>query len=111
MTVNQEPSEWGNAEKWKRLLNGNDPRLIWKSIGWNGDVDTSCSVSPTDEEFKIHFEDLLNPDGVENCEIDVSDAPTIPILDDLITPVEVVEAADLLQSYSHTGVEREHSDR
>ena len=105
VTRNQEPSEWGNAEKWKRLLNDNDPKLIWKSIGWNGTIDTSCSVSPTDEEFKIHFEDLLNPDGVEDCEIDVSDAPTIPILDDPITPVEVVEAADeCKESKSFIGV-------
>ena len=93
--LTHELSEWGNAEKWTKLLAENDPKTIWKSIGWNGGInDASSSSSPTDEEFRVHFEDLLNPttDGA-NDEIDVSDLPTIPVLDGPITPVEVVEAA------------------
>ena len=94
VTLPQEPSEWGNAEKWTRLLEGNDPKKIWKSIGWNGSIDTSSSISPSDEEFRVHFEDLLNPDTGDNTDdIDVSDSPIIPVLDDPISPVEVAEAA------------------
>ena len=105
-TAHQEPSEWGNAEKWKKLLEENDPKKIWKSIGWNGTVETSCSMLPSDEEFRIHFESLLNPEKGENsCEIEVRELPSIPILDDPITPVEVVEAADKCkESKSFIGV-------
>ena len=107
VTLSQEPSEWGNAEKWTRLLNENDSKKIWKSIGWNGTIeDPASSVSPTDEEFRLHFEDLLNPATEETCnDIDVSDSPTIPVLDDPIAPVEVLEAAgDCKESKSFIGV-------
>ena len=106
VTAHQEPSEWGNAEKWKKLLEENDPKKIWKSIGWNGSIEKCSSVAPSDEEFRVHFEDLLNPANVENsCEIDVSDSPFIPILDDPFTPVEVAEAAGKFnESKSFIGV-------
>ena len=106
VTTHQEPSEWGNAEKWKRLLEENDPKNIWKSIGWNGCIDNSSSVAPSDEEFRVHFEDLLNPANIENsCEVDVSDSPFISILDDPITPVEVAEAAGKInESKSFIGI-------
>ena len=84
----------------------NDPKKIWKSIGWNGCIDNSSSVAPSDEEFRVHFEDLLNPANIENsCEVDVSDSPFISILDDPITPVEVAEAAGKInESKSFIGV-------
>ena len=88
------------------MLEGNDPRKIWKSIGWNGGIDTSSSTSPSDEEFRVHFEDLLNPNIGENANnIDLSDSPTIPVLDDPISPVEVAEAAsECKESKSFIGV-------
>ena len=107
-TLTHEPSEWGNAEKWTKLLAENDSKTIWKSIGWNGNISeiSSSSSSPTDEEFRVHFENLLNPTtGCTSDEIDVSDLPTIPVLDDPITPVEVVEAAsECKESKSFIGV-------
>ena len=100
-----EQSEWGNAEKWKRLLQRNDAKMIWKSINWNGSIEESNNVAPSDGEFKIHFEDLLNPRGVVQEDVDVRDSPTIPILDDMITEEEVKEAADSCnESKSYIGV-------
>ena len=91
----QEPEQWGNQAKWTRLLKNNDLRTIWKAIGWNGEVlDSDESSVPSDEEFKMHFEQLLNPEELEETEmIDINDSPYIPILDDQITVNEVIIAA------------------
>ena len=40
--------EWGNQAKWTRLIDNNDLRTIWKAIGWNGSIDETSSVAPTD---------------------------------------------------------------
>ena len=89
-----EPCEWGNAARWKRLLAGNDYKKIWKSIGWNGDIEETNKDIPTDEEFKIHFEQLLNPPGEEVDDLcDTTDSPYIPTLDDPIQEIEVIKAA------------------
>ena len=93
--TNAEPSPWGNAERWKQLLRDGDHKKIWKSIGWNGDIADTNKDMPSDEEFKIHFEQLLNPPGTDADDLcDTEDSPYIPILDDPIAEVEVVEAAE-----------------
>ena len=106
--TNVEPSPWGNAERWKRLLKDNDYKKIWKSIGWNGDIEEMNKDMPSDEEFKIHFEQLLNPPGT-NVDADevcnTENSPYIPILDDPISETEVVEAAETSkESKSFIGV-------
>ena len=90
-----EPSPWGNAERWKRLLLDNDHKKIWRSIGWNGDIVEENTDTPSDAEFRMHFEQLLNPPGGEGeDEPDTSNSPYIPLLDDPIEEVEVIEAAE-----------------
>ena len=89
------PSAWGNEERWKRLLRENDQRKIWKSINWDGSIDEMTAIAPSDEEFKLHFENLLNPQSTEYEDVtDVSDSPFIPVLDDPITETEVIEAGE-----------------
>ena len=97
---------WGNAERWRRLLENNDLKKIWKSIGWDGGIEEAQVEIPSDEDFKIHFEQLLNPPQSENEDpVDVSDAPYIPLLDDPIEEVEVVEAAESCkESKSFVGI-------
>ena len=87
-------TEWGNEERWKRLLKGNDQKKIWKSINWAGSIEENTTRTPSDEEFKLHFESLLNPELIDNNEnaIDTTDSPFIPILDEPITDIEVIEA-------------------
>ena len=59
----------------------------------DGGLDNQIRETPTDDEFKVHFENLLNPLGNENCDTtDVSDCPYIPIRDDAITENELKEA-------------------
>ena len=97
--------EWGNKAKWTRLIENNDLRTIWKSIGWNGGIDETVAVAPSDDEFKRHFEELLNPDKTDHSNIiDVSDAPYIPVFDDEITEEEVLEAASSNENKSFIGV-------
>ena len=33
--------------------------MIWKAIGWNGELTEESNEVPSDHEFKIHFEELL----------------------------------------------------
>ena len=105
-TRTEEPVEWGNQAKWMRLLENNDSRAIWKAIGWDGGIDDKVSSAPSDEEFKIHFEELLNPESLEESDvIDVGDSPYIPILDDEITVREVVESASTFsENKSYVGI-------
>ena len=89
-------SPWGNEERWKRLLQENDHRTIWKSIGWDGSIEEPQLDIPSDGDFKLHFEQLLNPPGIEEVDLfDVSDSPYIPLLDNPIEVAEVIEAADV----------------
>ena len=102
----EEPVEWGNQHKWTRLIENNDLRTIWKAIGWNGGLDEAIASAPSDEEFKMHFEELLNPDMLdESAIIDVSDSPYIPILDDEISEQEVAESASSFnENKSYVGI-------
>ena len=69
-------SPWGNEEQWKRLLQEDDHRTIWKSIGWDGSIEEPQLDTPSDGDFELHFEQLLNPLGIKEGELfDVSDSP------------------------------------
>ena len=86
-------NEWGNQERWKRLLNCNDPKKIWKSIDWSGNIVCENENMPSDSEFKLHFEKLLDQDEQTDSELlDLEDAPHIPTLDDPISIDEVSAA-------------------
>ena len=76
------------SNRWKRILELNDSRLIWKAIGWNGELAEESSQMPNDIEFKIHFEQLLNPPGVEEPDM-IDSGVDVPSLDDEIVPGEV----------------------
>ena len=76
--------------RWERLLGENDDSEVWKAINWKGELnsesksfqndDTRC---PTDDEFRRHFENVLNPPGTEIYEVETD--ITIPVLDSVIT--------------------------
>ena len=53
-------------------------------MNWNAKSDDT----PSDDDFRIHFESLLNPNNVDAIDCNVSSDLYIPILDD-ITPIEV----------------------
>ena len=87
--------------RWKTLIEGDDHRLLWKAIGWNGSFTGSqAQESPTDAAFKEHFEQLLNPTETPDMVIPSPDTghPYIPITDDPVEPREVEEAVRSLKS-------------
>ena len=65
----------------KNLLEKNDSSTIWKAINWNGIISEKDSIQPEDGQFKIHFENLLNPNSNDASESDFEDSPHIPVLD------------------------------
>lgn len=78
--------------RWKRLLEANDPKSIWKAIDWKGGMNNSNVDRPNDEQFKVHFENLLNPECREEESVELESAPMIPVLDDPFTPQELDDA-------------------
>ena len=85
------------SNRWKRILELNDGRLIWKVIGWNGLLVEESSQVPSDNEFKMHFEELLNPIGIEEIEM-IDSGVSIPLLDDVIEPEEVERGINSLNA-------------
>ena len=83
---------WGNKEKWIRLLEDKDQRKIWRAINCDGSIEEKNGDIPSDVDFKLHFEKLLDPGNDDNIEtLDVTDSPYIPILDDAFTDNEMMK--------------------
>ena len=85
-----------NTNRWKKIIQKNDSRMIWKAIGWNGDViHEDEGIQPSENEFKAHFEKLLNDERNTNDEHSEINEVTIPILDD---PIELIEVEKAISS-------------
>ena len=77
--------------RWERILEDADDVRVWKAISWKGDLEAYESDSvdrPSDDDFKVHFERVLNPDPAPPAPL-VTAGVSIPVLDDPILPVEV----------------------
>ena len=65
------------------MLSNKDNGEIWNAINWKGEIKSCQSRKPKSEDFKHHFEKLLNPE-----QMDVADMPRLvsniqtPVLDD-----------------------------
>ena len=90
-------------DRWTRILRSNDHRTIWQSIGWNGSVRSDVSAMPRDDEFKAHFESLLNPRVPNSNTNDLASCPYIPVLDDPYTPHEVERAIKMTKDKAYIG--------
>ena len=79
--------------RWERLLSDGDDSRVWKAINWKGEFagennEKSC---PSSDEFKAHFEAILNLD-MDNVDVmEVTTDVTIPVLDEQISVAEVQE--------------------
>ena len=67
-------------------------------------LDNDLNANPSDEEFKTHFETLLNPGNVPPIDLNIDDCPYIPILDDNFTPMEVELAMKSAKNKGYSGV-------
>ena len=101
-TEDVEDSEMWDEDmpRWKRLLDKEDCKTIWKSINWNGKVSNRNEDRPPDEQFKEHFEELLNPSDSqgtnEHSDENMEELPYIPVLDDPFTVDELEHAVKAL---------------
>ena len=82
------------SSRWLKILANNDEKQIWKAIGWNGELTDPVSATqrPADNEFKIHFEKLLNPDDDEQEFVVPDTCEHVPSLDNPISREEVDSA-------------------
>ncbi len=86
--------------RWERLLRNNDDLQIWKAINWRGEYEgKSNSACPSDEEFKIFFEQTFNsPDDLWLPDQHLNYEVSIPLLDEPITPYEVQQQINILKA-------------
>ena len=83
-------NEWEISQPiWKRIMDRNDPRLLWKAINWKGEISDRDTAKPGDEQFSLHFQNLLNFNTRDQPEISLDDAPYVPVLDDPFTLLEL----------------------
>ena len=89
-----------NIDRWTRLLQNGDSKIIWNAIDWKGDiVQTVSSKEPDTDTFKLHFESLLNPDNQPSpASVDTSDSPFIPVLDRPFDVKEILNAQKTLKA-------------
>ena len=82
--------------RWQRIIECDDPKTLWRAIDWKGEFDpTQEIIKPTDQEFRVHIEELLNPSGMQGYQWPiVDDQVAIASLDYPITNSEVKYAID-----------------
>ena len=51
------------SNRWKRIFELNDSRMIWKAIGWNGEIVEEFSQAPSDLESKSISKNCSTPSG------------------------------------------------
>ena len=93
-------------QRWSQLIKSGDSRAIWKSIDWKGKFTTSPDTkeAPNDQEFCRHYDQLMNP-PVEEPQYTPAQPLYIPILDDPISPNEVYECINNLDSSKAAGID------
>ena len=88
-----DPPQDTAKSRWQRIMECEDDSLLWKAIDWKGRFDptnVNSDTQPSEEEFRIHVENLLNPPS-NNDQFDISDYQVnVPILDNEIKVEEVV---------------------
>ena len=78
-----------DLSRWQRIIDCDDPKLLWRAIDWRGEFDPSPEKEkPTDEEFQGHLEQLLNPENLDDEWPAVVNQVSVPILDNPFTERE-----------------------
>ena len=91
-------------DRWRKIFELNDPKAIWQAIGWNGElIESHDKDSPSDDDFKNHFEELLYDTAQPEMQDTGIDSPYIPILDDPISPIEVDDAIKRTKAKGYLG--------
>ncbi|KAK3865685.1 hypothetical protein Pcinc_028727 [Petrolisthes cinctipes] len=89
-----EPHDEDNLGRWERMLKDKDGTRVWRAIDWRGEYDCpeKSEQCPSDEDFRKHFEAVLNPPNVVDLSrVDVTTITTVPVLDEPISPDQVCD--------------------
>ncbi len=71
-----------NLGRWERLLSESDDAAVWRATDWKGDfhIDRTGDNLCHSDDFKCHFESVLNREDVHNNNADdVTTPPTINV--------------------------------
>jgi hypothetical protein len=92
--------------KWHALLQEKDSKKLWQAIGWKGtfDLPANAHSRPTDAQFATHFSALLNPENQQEDLVIPSSGIYIPVLDDDISPGEIIDQLKKLKPNKAAGV-------
>jgi hypothetical protein len=97
---NEEQPRNEPSNRWRDLLADNDTRALWQAINWNGTTTNELNRDrPSDEAFREHFEELLNPASEPSLLMRESSAAALylPVTDDPVQPREVLDAVASLK--------------
>ena len=94
-------SQSPDLSRWQRIIDCDDPKMLWRAIDWKGEFDpTPEKEKPSDEEFRLHLEQLLNPETLNDEWPAVANQVSVPILDD---PISERECNDVIQKQLKPG--------
>ena len=66
-------SDCPRKDRWQYILNSNTDKLLWKAVDWNGGINQKTLQCTNDNDFKENLECLLNPEGVPELNVWLSD--------------------------------------
>lgn len=91
------------VSRWERLLSDTDDKRMWQAIDWRGEykdesVNHDRNGCPSDEDFKLFYEEVYNPQHIEPIiPDDFNTNVNIPILDDDIRFDELLQETKKLK--------------
>ena len=92
-----EPNHSPDMSRWQRIIDCDDPKMLWRAIDWKGEFDpTPEKDKPSDEEFRVHLEELLNPADLDDPWPSPENVVSIPLLDD---PLREEECSRVIQKH------------
>ena len=96
-------------KKWDKLLHDPDDSRVWKALDWKGQFSDNDSNKdlPSDEDFKHFYESNINllSNNSHVLNVDIENNVSIPVLDNLFTPLEVSNQIDNMKADKSSGLD------
>ena len=87
--------------RWQRIIDCEDPKMLWRAIDWKGEFNAAPEKEkPSDEEFRLHLEHLLNPENLDDEWPTVVNQVSVPMLDE---PITLRESAEVINKQLKPG--------
>ena len=89
------------SSRWQRIIDCDDPKMLWRAIDWKGEFNPAPEKEkPSDEEFRVHLEQLLNPGDLNDEWPTVVDQVSVPMLDE---PIALRESTEVIYKQMKPG--------